>query len=159
MFQVIRSSLLLLIIDLCESFSLDQISLILKLVLMCIRTLSVGHIQTRHVNLLPPYVCRISWQGYLFLLFHLSSSIHILASRRFLKFVTGSFYIKVTEDCSFCWCYIIESYRGESMPIGLIPGKKLVGYWRLINKPCRNIFLFVGVLDKIHPKGQQISLN
>ena len=71
-FQVIRSSLLLLIIDLCESFSLDQISLILKLVLGCARKLSVGCIYARHMYLLPLQVCGSSCQGYQFLLFCLS---------------------------------------------------------------------------------------
>ena len=60
--QFLRSSLLLLIVDFCVSYLLDQISLILKLVLGCVRKFSVGRIQTGHNNLLPPQIFgRLCW--------------------------------------------------------------------------------------------------
>ena len=42
---------------------LVQNSLILKLVLGCVGKLSVGPIQNRHMDLLPPQVCGRFWQG------------------------------------------------------------------------------------------------
>ena len=84
-------SLILFIVDLCISYLLDQSSLIIKLVLGCVQKLSLGRIQTGHMDLIPPQVCGRYWWGFRFLLFHLSSSMHWLASRQFLRFVVSGF--------------------------------------------------------------------
>ena len=61
--QVFCSSLILLIFDLFVSYLLDHRSLIMENFLRCVRNFSVGLIQTRHMDLLPPHVCRRSWWG------------------------------------------------------------------------------------------------
>ena len=98
-------------VDLCVSYLLDQRSLILKLVLGCDWKLSVGHIQTGHAYFLPVQVCGRLCQGWRFFLFHLLQSIHLLASRQFLKFaifwwIFVDWFINITEYCSLCWVYI-----------------------------------------------------
>ena len=80
---------LFFIVYLCVSYLLYQRSLILKLVLGCVRKFSMGHIQTVHTDLLQPQVCGRSWWGWQFLWFHLSPSINWLASRQVIKLVTG----------------------------------------------------------------------
>ena len=60
------SGLILLIFDLCVSYSLNHISLILKIVLGCVTKFSVGRIQNGHTDLLPLQVCGRSWQGWRF---------------------------------------------------------------------------------------------
>ena len=62
--QVLNSILLLLIIDLCVSYLLDQRSLILKLVPGCVRNVFVGRIQTGHMDLLSLKVCGRLWLGW-----------------------------------------------------------------------------------------------
>ena len=62
-FQVLCSSFLLLIFDLCVLYLLHQRSLILTLVLGCVIKLSLGRIQTIHMYFLPLQVCGRSWRG------------------------------------------------------------------------------------------------
>ena len=81
----LRARIIFLVIDFCASYLLDQLSLILKLVLRCVRKLSIGRIQTGYKYLLPPQVCVRWWQGCPFLLLHLSILIHSLDSRKLLK--------------------------------------------------------------------------
>ena len=100
-----------MVVELCVSYLLDQCSLILELVLGCVRTFSVGCIQTRHTEMLPAQVFVRLWWVCLFLWFHLSSSIHWLSSRQLLNFdnfwwIVGDWFINFIEDCSFWWVSI-----------------------------------------------------
>ena len=52
MFPVLQSRLILLIVDFCVSYLPDQSSLILELVLGCDCKLSVGCIQTVHLDII-----------------------------------------------------------------------------------------------------------
>ena len=106
--QVLLSILLLLIVDLCVSYLLDQIPLILKIIIGCDCKLSVGLIQNRHMYLLSPQVCGSPWLGCRFLIFYLSPSMHWLSSRQFLNFVifwwiVDNWFINTTEYCWFYW--------------------------------------------------------
>ena len=65
--QVLGSSLILLIVDLCVLQLLDQRSLILNLFLVCDWKFPVGRIQTGHTDFSPPLVCGSSWRGFWFL--------------------------------------------------------------------------------------------
>ena len=73
------------------SYLLDQIVLILKLVLVCDCKFSLGRIQTRQMYFILPQVCVRSWQGCRSF-FHLSPSIHWLASRQLLWFLLRLIY-------------------------------------------------------------------
>ena len=78
--QVICLSCLFLIFDLHVFSLLYQRSLFLKLVLVCVRKLSVVCIQTRPMDFLLSQICGRSWQGWRFLWSHISSSIYLLNS-------------------------------------------------------------------------------
>ena len=85
--QVFRSSLLLLVVDLCVLHLLYQCPLVLKLVRGCVGKLYVGRIQTGQTDLIPSQVCGSSWQGRQFLLFYLFSSTDWLAPIKSYQFL------------------------------------------------------------------------
>ena len=99
--QVLHSSLPLLIVDLCASYLLDHHLLILKLFLGCDCKFSVGHIRTRHTDLLPPQVCSRLWWGWRFFISPVSINtlIGFKAVPRVWQFL---------EDC---WWFIYKHQR------------------------------------------------
>ena len=103
--QVIRSILLLLICDLCVSYSLGQCSLILKLVLGCGCKLLVGRIQTGHTHLLTLQAYRRSWWGCGFLIAHVA--INTLISSK-----------PVTQDIHVWSCVGKCCLKGHKIPLG-----------------------------------------
>ena len=152
------SRLLLLIVDLCVSYLLDQRSLILKLFLSCYYKLSVGRIQTGHTYLHPPQVWVRSWQECWFLWFHLSSSIHFWiqgssSSLENLWWILGNWFINIKEYCSFCWRSGCALDQGAPRPIGLIPGNVLVDCWRFIYKHQIILFLLLSLKKSVGQRG------
>ena len=132
-------------VDLCVSYSLDQRSFILKLVLGCDWKFSLGRIQTGHMDLLPSQACERLWWGCCFFV------ITNVAINKLIGFKAVPQFIKVWSSVGKCW---LKIHQEAPRPIGLIPCICFVLHLKVIFSCWRIIVCFYSQI-----KGQKVSLG
>ena len=126
---------LLIIVDLCVSYSLDQSSFILNFFLGCVRKLSVVRIQTGHTGLLSLQICwRLFWGCQFF---------NFTCSNQYIDWLQGGFPILLleidiaTSQKTVPFVVVLDKRRHKGHQ-GLL-GSSLANFWWIVGNWYMNL--------------------